>query len=152
MDSLERRFRGQYVNGACSGTRPVVLSRREDRHWRVRSLHSLSLCSSTTRPAWSHSRARDLRGSNVDPRRNRLRGPRLERTNHRSWLHRKPAARFSFTLRLVENETRLHRSALVQSPRNGTRFASILCPRSWHSVEIHNFREGTPLCIEFPPA
>src|ERR1043165_5521916 len=132
MDSLERRFRGQYVDGACSGTRSVVLSRREDSHRSVRCLHSVSLCSPTARPAWPHSRARNLRGSDVDSRSDRLRGPRLERTNHRSWLHRKPAARFSFTLRLVKNETRLDRPALVQSPRNGTRFAGILCPRSPH--------------------
>src|ERR1044072_8303515 len=130
MDSFERLFRRQFVDGSRPRTRRVDFSRCEDRHRRYCRLHSFPLCPSPARPAWSHSRAWNLRGADVDPRSDRLRSSRMAGTNHLPGLHRKLTARFYFTVRLVKNETRLDRPALVQSPRNGTRLASILRSRS----------------------
>src|ERR1700741_1574248 len=152
MDSFEHSFRRQCLDGSRPRTRRGAFYARETRHRRVCRSHSLSLCSSANRQTWSNCRTRSLCCPDVDSRSNRLRSPRLAGTFDRAGLHRKPPQRFSVYLRLTR-KTKLASNcpALVQSPRNDTRFARILFPRSWHEASIHISEREEALCIDFPP-
>jgi hypothetical protein len=63
----------------------------------------------------------------------------------------KSAQRLPFSVRLV-NETRLRRSALLQSARNGARFESILATDVEHFPKFRFLEKAEALCTNFPHA